>query len=66
MSFNGKFIDDQVNFHEPHDIYSFLQGFLAGAEAFAIWKDGEQYLGSGFNTVKTLKAAIEEYEKDQE
>lgn len=59
------FIKRSVDFAGPYDTYSFLQGFIAGAEAFAIWKDGEQLLGIGNKTLKDLKRAIAEYVKEQ-
>lgn len=65
MSFIKSFIADMVRVHNPHDTHSFLLGFLAGAEAFAIWKDGEQILGVGTETMKTLKKAVKEYTEDQ-
>lgn len=39
----------------------FVDGVIAGIEAYAVWEDGEQYVG----IMKTpLEAAVEEAKKD--
>jgi len=63
--FMKSFISDQVRIVNPTDTYSFLQGFLACGEAFAVWKDGEQLLGDGMFDLKDLKEAVREYILDQ-
>lgn len=59
------FVKRSVEFTRPYDTYSFLQGFLAGAEAFAIWKNGEQLLGIGNKSMRDLKQAVKEYTQEQ-
>lgn len=39
----------------------FIEGVIAGIEAFAYWKDGIQYVGT---TGETLKNAIKEVKKE--
>lgn len=56
----SSFISEVVRVHKPHDKVSFLNGFLAGAEAFAIWKDGQRLLGIGNVTYSELEKEVKE------
>ena len=56
-----KTIKRLVSYTEPYDTYSFLQGVEEGLKEFAIWKDGEQYIGIGTYTIQDLKKAINDW-----
>lgn len=46
---------------KPRDRNSFFQGYLAAAEAFAVWRDGDQWLGCGNHTLKQLKEVVKRF-----
>lgn len=54
-----------VENNAPYDVGSFLQGYLSAAGNWAVWKDGEQWLGSGFSTLRELKRAVQQYTEEQ-
>lgn len=64
--FNELDLDIMVEVDAPRDTYSWTQGFLTACRCFAVWKDGEQYLGSsGRWTVSKVRKEIEEFIRNQ-
>ena len=61
IQFLGDYVWLQVKRAEPKHEASFLAGLRYGAEMFAIWRDGVQYLGAGDNTLTDLKQALAMY-----
>jgi len=59
--FNEEDIKEQIKLVEPHDEYSFCQGFLMCAKLFGIWDNGEIIVGS--SSVKEIRDAIRKYLK---
>lgn len=54
-------MEEQVKLVEPHDEYSFCQGFLMCAKLFGTWNNGEVIVGS--SNVKEIREAIRKYLK---
>lgn len=59
------FLRRQVDCYEPYDLYSFLQGIEAACFSFGVWKDGQQWLGSGSYTVREMREAIELFKENE-
>lgn len=51
------YIIEQITDKSP----DFIEGFTAGIQAFAHWKDGEQHVGSCGTTLKSVMAEIYNY-----
>ncbi len=52
-------IEEQITGKSP----TWIEGFERGIRAFAHWKDGEQYVGTGGTTLKSVLAEIHNYEQ---
>lgn len=64
--FKGLDLDIMVTADAPFDALSWTQGFLSACRTFGVWKDGDQYLGSGGDwTVAKVRKEIEKFIREQ-
>lgn len=67
----ARYKDTEIDFStmievsNPHDSFSFLQGFLEACRLFGTWNGGERYIGACGIKVKDIQNQISKFMKQE-